>query len=214
MINTWLIDLDGTLYKDTDCLYGRIYLFLANQFKISLEEATRLSNQYLELYGSTLSGLIKHHNSIDPEYYLHTVYKDASVSHIKPNMKLKNALSNINGKKIVFSNSTAKYAWRILDRLCVSSEVDDVCDIRMTQYHAKPKHIAFQHMVNSFDLVVNNTIMIDDRIKNLKQAKAEGMTTVLCSSEVVAERLCIFVDYQINSIETGIMELLDHVSIL
>ena len=208
MIDTWLIDLDGTLYRDTDHLYNRIYSFLANHLGISLEHATSLSNNYLESYGSTLSGIINHHN-IDPEYYLNTVYNNASISHIKQNPCLQKALSGIDGRIIVFSNSTAEYAWRVLDKLCISTEIDGVCDIRITKYHAKPHRLSFKYLLSWFGLVANSTIMIDDRATNLKQAKKEGMHTVLCNTECAYENSSIFIDYQIDSIETGLPDLVE-----
>ncbi len=212
MINTWLIDLDGTLYKDTDYLYDRIFQFLANRFSISLEKATTLSNMYLDRYGSTLAGLIKIHD-IDPEYYLSAVYDEASVSHISSNTKLRDSLALINGEIIVFSNSTEEYAWRILNQLSISSHVDEVCDIRKTNYFSKPNPISFQHIKSKFNIVPNNTIMIDDRTINLKQAKCEGMITVLCGTKIPKKQLDKFIDYQIDSIERGLEELLDHVNL-
>ena len=111
-VNTWVFDLDHTLYPPKNRLFDQIELKMTNyvmqNLGLSRERANRLRDNYWKTYGTTLSGLMKDY-SIDPEKFLHDVHQiDFSV--LEPAPDLGEAIAKLNGRKIIYTNGTTIYA--------------------------------------------------------------------------------------------------------
>jgi FMN phosphatase YigB (HAD superfamily) len=79
-INTWLFDLDNTLYNAETHVFvkmsERMAGFITERLQISREESNLLRKYYWKKYGTTLRGLMEEHNidahaSAGTENYLH-----------------------------------------------------------------------------------------------------------------------------------------------
>ena len=82
-IDTWVFDLDQTLYPVEMGLFGQIEIkmtnFIVRTLKVSQTEANDLRAKYWGKYGTTLAGLMKHH-AVEPEAYLREVHDISFVS--------------------------------------------------------------------------------------------------------------------------------------
>ena len=75
-VETWLFDLDNTLYP-AECEFmllveGRMTEFVARETGLPAPEALALQKKYLHEHGTTLAGLMANHG-VDPERFLEEV---------------------------------------------------------------------------------------------------------------------------------------------
>ena len=77
-VETWVFDLDNTLYPHHVNLWqqvdARIGEFVGNWLKISPEEARRLQKDYYLRYGTTMRGMMTEHG-VQADDYLAYVHK-------------------------------------------------------------------------------------------------------------------------------------------
>lgn len=179
-IDTWLFDLDNTLYRADSNLFAeiesRMNEFIMRELKLSEIEAVALRAQYYRAYGSTLSGLIEHYQ-IDPEKFLAYVH-DIDLSGLKPDADLKAAIANLPGKRYVFTNGCRNHAARVLEKTGLGGLMDGVWDIRTLRYTPKPQEGAYTRIVAEGGFDPAKTAYFEDMAINLKPAYAMGMTTV------------------------------------
>jgi len=179
-IETWIFDLDNTLYRAESNLFTqieeRMTRFIVERLGLPVEEARRLRQAYYRDYGSTLSGLIVL-NGIDPEAFLAYVH-DVDLSAIAPDPSLNEAFARLQGRRFVFTNGCRRHARRVLDRLGLTEAMDDIWDIRTLAYTPKPQAEAYRRIVVAGAFAPESAAMFDDMACNLMPADALGMTTV------------------------------------
>ena len=77
-VDTWLFDLDNTLYPAESGLMAeierRMTAYVMRVTGLPRDDAYRLQKQYLADYGLTLGGLVDHHG-VDPADF-HTIFHD------------------------------------------------------------------------------------------------------------------------------------------
>ena len=176
-----LIDLDNTIYSETEEIFSQIDLkmksFISTELNVTLEKAYNIQKKYFLKYGTTLRGLMINHN-IKPSFFLKYVH-DINLKPIKKNLELKSELRRFKGKKIIFTNGTTEHAINVLKKVGVLKEIDNIFDIKDADYIPKPALIPYKKVVNKFKIIPHNTIMIDDIKANLVTAKKLGIGTVL-----------------------------------
>ena len=176
-----LIDLDNTIYSETEEIFSQIDLkmksFISTELNVTLEKAYIIQKKYFLKYGTTLRGLMINHN-IKPSFFLKYVH-DINLKPIKKNLDLKSELKRFKGKKIIFTNGTTEHAINVLKRVGVFKEIDNIFDIKDADYIPKPALLTYKKVVNKFKIIPHNTIMIDDIKANLVTAKKLGIGTVL-----------------------------------
>ena len=118
-VNSWVFDLDNTLYSPEVCLFDQIEKkmtdWISQKLSITKESADILRSEYWKKYGTSLAGLMREHK-IEPEEYL-TYVHDISFDNLTENLVLKNLIENLPGRKIVYTNGTAPYAKNVLSAL-------------------------------------------------------------------------------------------------
>jgi putative hydrolase of the HAD superfamily len=178
---TWIFDLDNTLYPASCNLFAqvdtRIGAFIAEMLDVDAEEAHRLQKHYFRTYGTSLRGLMLHH-SVDPHVFLDFVHR-IDLTRIPPDPALDRALARLPGRKVVFTNGSAKHAENVMARLGVSQHFEAVFDIVAADYFPKPEPFVYDVMVRRHWIDPRRAVMIEDLPKNLVPAHAMGMTTVL-----------------------------------
>ena len=184
-INSWIFDLDNTLYhpslKVFEEIDSRMQKFISLRLGISLKTAWTLQKEYFRKYGATLKGLMKFHQ-IDPKQFLNYVQK-IDLEKIKVNPELKSALAKLNGTKIVYTNSTKNYANRILKRLGLKKSFDGIFDIMDANYIPKPSYKSYKMLLKNFNLIPEESIIFEDLPQNLVPASKLGMRTVWVKNE-------------------------------
>jgi putative hydrolase of the HAD superfamily len=179
-VDTWLFDLDNTLYRADSNLFSqidsRMTMFISEHLDMPMERALQLQHTYYRECGTTLGGLMTFH-AIDPEIFLAYVH-DIDLSALKPNEALKVALARLPGRRLLFTNGCRYHAKRVLDQIGLSDLIDDIWDIRALAFTAKPNAVAYKRLVAKAGIAPEGTAMFEDMARNLVAAHALGMTTV------------------------------------
>ncbi len=179
-IETWIFDLDNTLYPASCNLFDQIHRrmgeFIAELLGVELDEAKRLQKIYFREHGTTLRGLMNVHN-IDPTRFLDHVHR-IDLAPIPPDAALGAALAALPGRKLVFTNGTVRHAENILAHLGIEGHFAGIFDIAACGYVPKPDPAGYDALVRRFAIVPARAAMIEDMAKNLAPAAALGMTTV------------------------------------
>src|SRR3990167_5067019 len=76
-IDSWIFDLDNTLYAPSaklfDLIDARMGAFIMRLLDVDAGEARRVQKQYFHNHGTTMAGLMRHHG-VDPEDFLIDVH--------------------------------------------------------------------------------------------------------------------------------------------
>ena len=180
-IDTWVFDLDNTLYPHHLNLWqqvdDRIRAFIANYLKVPLDEAFRIQKDYYRRYGTTMRGLMTEHG-LDPDDYLDFVHK-IDHSPLEPNAELGAALETLPGRKLILTNGTRKHASAVMQRLAIDRHFEDVFDIIAAELEPKPARRTYERFLAQHGVVAATSAMFEDLARNLEVPHALGMTTVL-----------------------------------
>ncbi|MBX6322799.1 MAG: pyrimidine 5'-nucleotidase [Rhodospirillaceae bacterium] len=183
-IDTWIFDLDNTLYPASCRLFDQvdtlIARFIMDHLGVDQDEARRIQKRYFLEHGTTLAGLMTHH-AIDPHLYLDYVHR-LDLSGLPPSPALDAALGRLPGRKIVYTNGSAGHAERVMTRLGIHSRFEGVFDIVAGDFVPKPHEPSYRRMIERHGVDPTRAAMIEDLPRNLAPAAALGMTTVLVRS--------------------------------
>jgi putative hydrolase of the HAD superfamily len=181
-----IFDLDDTLYPRQDGLMGevgrRIQTWLCDHLALCWEDAVALRREYYNQYGTTLGGLLAEHEGIDAHDYLVYVHDIPLEEYIGPKPALGAMLEEIPLRRVVYTNATAEYARRVLGVLDVIEHFEDVVGIEDVGLLNKPYQEAYERVLVRLDAWGPECIMVEDSARNLRPAKALGMTTVLVNA--------------------------------
>ncbi len=178
-IDTWIFDLDNTLYPADSRLWEqvdrRINLMAARVLGLPLDQARVVQKDYLRKYGTTLRGLMVEHK-VDAKEYLDYVH-DLDLSPLAPNPAMDAALARLPGRKLVFTNGTLSHADRILAKLGIAKHFAGVFDIHAADYLPKPEPVVYDMLVKRHAIAPRGAVLFEDIARNLKPAHELGMTT-------------------------------------
>ncbi len=182
MISHILFDLDDTLYPRhagvMDQIRDRMLVYLRSRLNLSPDEADALRRHYFQTYGTTMRGLQINYQ-IDTEEYLDYVHDIPLHNYLTVNTRLDAVLASIPLIKVVFTNSSREHATRVIDLLGIRHHFDRIIDVRDVGYESKPQPSAYQRACDLLGALPEECVMVDDNTRNLRPAKALGMTTVL-----------------------------------
>ena len=138
-IETWVFDLDNTLYPATCRLFDQVDqkmgTFICDFLKLDLADARELQKRYLKEFGTTLRGLMVNHEC-PPERFLEAVHA-IDYTAVRSDPRLDRALEQLPGRKLIFTNGSVPHAERVLDRLGVGRHFAGVFDIVAAGYWPK-----------------------------------------------------------------------------
>lgn len=180
-IDCWIFDLDNTLYPPSAGLFDqideRMGAFIMRLVGCDPVEARAIQKRYFHDHGTTMSGLMRHHD-VAPEDFL-TFVHDVDMAAIRPDAALTEALAALPGRRHIFTNADADYAAKVLAARGIDHLFDVIVDVRVTGYVPKPEHAAYRRMAEALpDFVPGRSLFVDDMTRNLVPARAIGMTTV------------------------------------
>lgn len=179
-INVWIFDLDNTLYPAHCNLFAQIDKkmgeFVSNFLQIEHSEAKAIQKKYFHEYGTTLNGLMSRHN-MKPDDFLHFVH-DIDVSNLERADKLSNALDQLEGRKIIFTNGSEAHANNVSRQLGIDHHFEHVFDIKQSNFVPKPDLAVYEQLINELNIEPTRAVLFEDMAKNLKPAHDLGMTTV------------------------------------
>lgn len=179
-INTWLFDLDNTLYDASTGVFDRIIdrmnLFVSGHLQISTEQASALRKTYWEKYGTTLRGMMEEHD-VKPDAFLWYAH-DIDISDVPQCAITNEYLARLPGRKIIYTNSSHEFAERMTKHLGIHHHFEDIFSIEDTQYIPKPDVDAYHMLLKHYSFDPKHAAMFEDMQINLKTAAELGMTTV------------------------------------
>lgn len=182
MITTIFFDLDDTLYrKDSgvwQAMLARIEQYMHERAGIPLEQVPVVRKHYLQHYGTSLRGLM-HHYEIDAEDYLIYVHDVPIEEMITANAALDDMLAELPQRKLIFTNSSAAHAGRVLHALGIERHFGDIIDVKAMQFRSKPDPAAYRLALQRGGASGETSLFVDDQAKNLQAAKALGAATAL-----------------------------------
>lgn len=182
-IETWVFDLDNTLYPASirlfDQIERRMAEFIRAEFQIDAAEAHELRRRYLQRHGTTLRGLMSDHG-LAPQRFLDYVHA-IDLSALVPAPDLSRALDALPGRKLVFTNADQGHAERVLDRLGLAAHFDGIFDVVAAEYRPKPDRVAYDLFLKRHDVDPRSAVMVEDQARNLLPAHHLGMTTAWIS---------------------------------
>lgn len=200
-IDTWLFDLDNTLYPLDSGLAAlmsaRMTDFVETLTGLPRTEALALQKRYLAEEGLTLRGLVKHHG-VDPDAY-HAHFHDIPLACLARDEALRTALARLPGRRLIFTNSDALHTARVLEHLRLDDLFEAVFHIGSADFLPKPSPIAFERILSAHAIDPATTAFFEDSERNLEPAAAIGMTTILVGAQAEAST-AFFVDYRTQTL--------------
>ena len=179
-IDTWIFDLDNTLYPASSDLFGlidkRMTAYVARLTGLPHEEAYHVQKRYFREHGTTLNGLMTEYE-IDPHEFLADVHA-IEMDVLCEDRRLVDAIARLPGRKLIFTNGDAPYARRVLGRIGIGGDFDDLHDIHASSYRPKPDPHGYAVLCERFGIDPTQALLVDDMVQNLAPAKALGMTTI------------------------------------
>ena len=179
-IRDWIFDLDNCLYPARSRLFElidqRMTAYIEELLGVDAVEARRVQKMHFHGSGTTLAGLMKHHD-VDPHHFMGRVH-DVPLDRVDRDDRLIAAMGRLPGRKLVHTNGHAEYAWKVLDRLGLAAEIDHLHDIFAADLTPKPELHGYRKLLRQFDIDPRQAVMVEDMVRNLAPAKELGMTTV------------------------------------
>jgi putative hydrolase of the HAD superfamily len=178
-IETWIFDLDNTLYPVScrlfDQIHARMTRFIADRLDLTLEAALTVQKAYFREHGTTLRGLMTV-DRVDPEDFLAFVH-EIDLSCVPQDAVLIAALATLPGRKIVHTNGSQRHAERLLDHLGIAASFCGIIDIAAAGYEPKPGLAGYHALLHRHRVNPVTALMVEDMAKNLIPAATLGMTT-------------------------------------
>lgn len=179
-VDTWVFDLDNTLYPPHmrlfDQIETRMTAFVMQVAGVDRAQADHLRNHYWHTHGTTLAGLMREHG-MDPQAYLHDVH-DIDMSILTPDPDLRARIAALPGRKIVYTNGTAPYAARVCAARGLEGLFDATYGVEHAGYLPKPERAAFEAVFAADGLRPERAAMFEDEPRNLAVPHAMGLRTV------------------------------------
>lgn len=184
-VDTWVFDLDNTLYPPHmrlfDQIERRMTAWVAARLNVSPDHADHLRRHYWAQYGTTLAGLM-HEHAIQPGDYLADVH-DIDFSVLAPDPGLAAAIAALPGRRIVYTNADTPYARKVLAARGLQDVFEAVYGVEHADYRPKPQREAFEAVFARDGLTPARAAMFEDDTRNLAAPHAMGMRTVHVAPE-------------------------------
>ncbi|MEA2102387.1 MAG: pyrimidine 5'-nucleotidase [Thermodesulfobacteriota bacterium] len=177
-----LVDIDDTLYPKGAGPFAhvsaRIDAYVKERLRMGPARARRLRRSYVRRYGSTLKGLMIHHD-VDPHPFLQEVHDVPVEEMLHVDEGLVQTLSSLECGLTAFSNASLDYAGRVLRALGIDEFFDDLFTIEYMDFIPKPLEYPYLKVMEFYGQSPEGFIMVDDRIANVETAIAIGMEGVV-----------------------------------
>ncbi|MEL6690309.1 MAG: pyrimidine 5'-nucleotidase [Pseudomonadota bacterium] len=187
-VNAWVFDLDNTLYDPSVRLFDQIEEkmrhYICRLLDVDLAEADALRARYWRDHGTTLAGLMAHHE-IDPMHFLYDVHA-LDFSGLSEDPVLAAQISALPGRKLVFTNGDAAYAQNVLDARGLGDVFETIYGIEHADFTPKPQRAAFARVFEQANISPQTAAMFEDDVRNLEVPAALGMQTILVHTDAPA----------------------------
>ncbi len=178
-VDTWLFDMDNTLYPASANLFAqidrRMEAYVGRLLGLPRAEARLVQKRLFREHGTTLRGLMNECH-INPNGFLAEVH-DIDMSVLDRDSRLRAALARLPGRRIVFTNADRPYAERVLDALGLEGCFDAIHDIHAMDYRPKPDPDSYRRLLEVQGIAAERAFFADDMALNLIPASRLGLAT-------------------------------------
>ena len=206
-VETWIFDLDNTLYPVTKRLLAHIDehmgSFVAKYLGISRKEAHQVQKSYFKKYGLTLRGLMLN-DGLDPARYFEEM-GPMDLDEVEPNPQLGEYIASLKGRKIIYTNASVRHTELVLNQMDFKKNTfEAIFDIQAANYVPKPAIESYRLLCETYSIDPTRAAMIDDIARNLEPAAQLGMMTVWkktnaeWAKNMEAE---IYIDYVVDNLK-------------
>jgi putative hydrolase of the HAD superfamily len=199
-VDTWVFDLDNTLYPPAmrifDQIEERMRYFVSDYLGVDLHQADILRAEYWRIHGTTLAGMMDMHG-MPPEAFLHYVH-DIDFSVLSESPRLAKLIKSLPGRKIVYTNGTEPYAREVLRARGLEQEFEGVYGIEHANYRPKPEAGAFHQVFAQSKITPTTSAMFEDEPRNLKVPADLGMKTIFISPDTEVPN---YIDFHYTDLE-------------
>ena len=208
-IETWVFDLDNTLYPAQHDLWhqidARMKAYISEMLGVAPERAFEIQKDYYRRYGTSLRGLMIEHG-MEPGAFLSHVH-DIDLSGLDAAPRLAAAVEALPGTKIVYTNGSEQHARNVLEKLGMGAHFAAVHDIVAAEFHPKPTEEAYRRFLDAHGVEPARAAMFEDLARNLEVPHRLGMATVLVVPP--GERVLAREDWEFEGRESAYV---DHVT--
>ncbi len=204
-IKCWIFDLDNTLYSGKTRVFEQVdkkmSKYISEKLNVNIVEAKEIQKNYFYEYNTTLNGMINNHK-IDANEFLEFVH-DVNIDFLKKDSLLNEELMKLDGKKIIFTNSSRKHAMNVIRKIGIDQHFDDIFDIVDSEFVPKPDIVSYKKLVEKHKIDPKLCVFIEDIARNLKPAYEMGMKTIwIENDEPWAKKFSDsdFVNYKTNNL--------------
>lgn len=180
-IDTWIFDLDNTLYSHEAGIWPqldkRITSYLVATLDLEPGPARVLQKQLYYRHGSSLRGLIEEYR-IDPHEYLEYTH-DIDYSALSANAPLSRAIEALPGRKLILTNGTRKHAEAVATKLEILDHFEAIFDITAASFLPKPERRTYDTFLAQYAVEPARAAMFEDAEQNLLIPHELGMKTTL-----------------------------------
>ena len=180
-IDTWVFDLDNTLYPAHCDLWPRIDMrityYMCEMFGLDGISSRALQKYYYQRYGTTMHGLIEEHG-ISTDGYLQFVH-DIDRSDIDPDHALARAIAALPGRRLILTNGSRDHAMKTAEQLGLGGLFEDVYDIVAADLVPKPHPQVYASFFERLGVDPMRAVLFEDIERNLLVPHQHGMRTVL-----------------------------------
>lgn len=197
---TLFFDLDDTLYPSSTGLWpaikDRMTLYMIERLGLPENDVPFLREQYFKMYGTTLRGLEARHQ-VDKDDYLAYVHDLPLEKYLKPDPILREVLTSLPTRNLIFTNADAQHARRVLTALQLDDLFDTIVDVNAVAPYCKPMPESFAIAMELADEPdPRKCVMIDDLPRTTRAALNVGMASLLYGCEEPCEDAsAVFTDW-------------------
>jgi putative hydrolase of the HAD superfamily len=197
----WIFDLDDTLHNASAHIFpvmnSAMTQYMMHSLDLDETSAHRLRQHYWRIYGATLKGLIRHHDT-NPHHFLQETHRFTNLPDMVIQVKcLRHMLQNLPGRKLVFTNAPRDYALRVLQIMGIVDCFELVFSVESTKFHGKPSVRGFQMLLKTIKARASDCIMLEDSLPALMTAKRLGMKTIWITKKLQKPS---FVDHRLSEV--------------
>ncbi|HEX4768062.1 MAG TPA: pyrimidine 5'-nucleotidase [Lichenihabitans sp.] len=190
-VDTWVFDLDNTLYPAGSPIWPRIderiTRYLADLFGLDGLSARALQKFYYQHHGTTLRGLMADH-AVSAKAFLDFVH-DIDRSSLAADPALVEAVASLPGRKLILTNGSRDHALRTAAQLgFAATSFEDVFDIIAADFVPKPDAATYDRFFAAHGVDPARAAMFEDIARNLDVPHARGMVTVLVAPKLEDDR--------------------------
>ena len=204
-IKFWIFDLDNTLYSGKTRVFEQVdkkmSKYISEKLNVNIVEAKEIQKNYFYEYNTTLNGMINNHK-IDANEFLEFVH-DVNIDFLKKDSLLNEELMKLDGKKIIFTNSSRKHAMNVIRKIGIDQHFDDIFDIVDSEFVPKPDIVSYKKLVEKHKIDPKLCVFIEDIARNLKPAYEMGMKTIWIENDEPWARKFSdsdFINYKTNNL--------------